>query len=79
MSELSEADSQLVAGGASLLVAQLGVGEAVQATAHVLRHVRAHGRGVAVWNPPPKQRILHAAAAGGQARRLPFKKRLFCL
>ncbi len=66
VSELAEADSQIVAGGTSLLVAQLGSGDLVQATPHVLRHVRGGGRGVAVWNPPPKQRLIHAAAAGNQ-------------
>jgi hypothetical protein len=44
----------------------LGSGaDSVQATAHVLRHIRG-GRGAAVWNPPPKQRILHAVCSGGQ-------------
>ncbi len=66
VAEMPESESQILAGMPSLHVAMLGSqGDVVQATPHVLRHVRGGGR-VNIWNPPAKQRLVHATSSGAQ-------------
>lgn len=62
--EVPESECNILTGVPSLLIARVD-NDVLQVTGIMLRHIRGQQR-VSVWNPPPKQRITHAAYSGRQ-------------
>lgn len=63
--EVGEAESCILTGVTTLLMAQLSAHDTLQVTPVSMRHIRSDGR-VQAWQPPPRSRIALAAAHGRQ-------------
>jgi DNA polymerase III psi subunit len=59
--EVGEAESNILTGVNTLLMVQLSPHDTLQVTPVSMRHIRTDGR-VQAWQPPPRSRILLAAA-----------------
>lgn len=63
--EVGEGESNILTGVNTILMAQLSPHDTLQVTPVSMRHIRSDGR-VQAWQPPPRSRIMLAAAQGRQ-------------